>query len=153
MSTFGELCPLFNTGVYNELYLGMITGTLYTSVTMNFIGGPYANSASPTSFRFGRTVVVTGAWAKRKTTAPTTTANIYVGRRLLTATAAQTLFATLTFTTDVTTFPQITNYWQDLNFSTSMTLNTADVLDICQQNAAVDEGSVNALIIVQYREK
>jgi hypothetical protein len=149
MSDFGELCPLFNTGVYNELYLGRFTASVYTSATFNFLSSVGDPATAPSSFRFGRTVVVTEVYARRIGAITTATASLRVGRRTGSGTAAQSLFGTMTFGEDATAFPDFARAWQAMGI-TSMTLNTADVLDISACGVATD---ASYDIVVQYREK
>lgn len=149
MSDFGELCPLFNTGVYNELYLGRFTASVYTSATYNFLSSVGDPATAPSSFRFGRTVVVTEVYARRVGAVTTAAASLRVGRRTGSGTAVQSLFGTMTFGDDASSFPDYTRAWQAMGM-TSMTLNTADVLDISACGVATD---ASYDIIVQYREK
>lgn len=150
MSDFSELCPLFETGVYNELYLGDMTASIYDSATFNFLSSAGDPATAPSSFRFGRTVVVTEVWTKRKTDATplSHTICLYVGRRTGSGTATQSVFGTICFSMSTSTFPQIKNAWQAIG-PTSFTLHTADVLDI----SAVLPDALECEFIVQYREK
>ncbi len=150
MSDFGELCPLFETGVYNELYLGMLTGTIYTSATYNFMGPAAAPTADPTSFRFGRTVVVTEAYFRRLAAVAAPTVRLKIGRRTGSGTATQSFFGTLTILSNIATFPDILRAWQAMG-PTSFTLATADVLDISIDLGADAAGLYD--VIIQYREK
>ena len=150
MSDFSELCPLFTTGVYNELYLGDMTLSIYDSATYNFLSNPGSPATCPSSFRFGRSVVVTECWVKRKTQATplSHTICVYIGRRTGTGSAVQSLFGTITFSMSLSTFPNIVNAWQAMG-PTSFTLHTADVLDI---SCALPD-AMECEFIVQYREK
>lgn len=150
MSDFSELCPLFDTGVYNELYLGVMTFSIYDSATFNFLSSPGDPATAPSSLRFGRTIVVTECWAKRKlgATPLSHTICVYIGRRTGSGTAVQSLFGTICFSMSVSTFPNIMNAWQAMGM-TSMTLNTADCLDI---SAALPD-VMACEFIIQYREK
>ena len=149
MSDFGELCPLFNTGVYNELFLGRFTSSVYLSATYNFLSSVGDPATAPSSFRFGRTIVVTEVYVRRMGAITTTTCCLRVGRRTGSGTAVQSLFGSMTFGDDVSTFPDKHGAWQAMGMS-SMTLNTADVLDISPTGIALD---ASYDIIVQYREK
>jgi len=150
MSDFSELCPLFETGVYNEVYLGRMTLSIYASATHNFLSNPAAATAAPSSFKFGRTIVVTECWVKRKTAADgmSQTNCIYIGRHTGSGTAAASIFGTLTMESNVSTFPKIVNAWQAMG-PTSFTLHTADVLNI----STIPGDVMECDIIVQYREK
>lgn len=149
MSDFGELCPLFSTGVYNELFLGRFTASAYTSATYNFLSSIGDPATAPSSFRFGRTVVVTEVFMRRIGAVTTATASLRVGRRTGSGTAVQSLFGTMTFGDDASAFPDFARAWQAMGM-TSMTLNTADVLDISACGVATD---ASYDVVVQYREK
>lgn len=152
MSDFGELCPLFNTGVYNELYLGRFTTSIYTSATYNFLSSVGDPATAPSSLRFGRTIVVTGWWTRKKVANNNSaTVNIIIGRRTGSGTAVQSVFGTATYSIGITAFPDIVNSWRAGYMTACMTLNTADCLDI---STSVGEDDCPTLdIIIQYREK
>lgn len=159
MSDFSELCPIFNTGVYNELYLGTFTTSIYyTSITAitasgnNFLGRPGCAATVPSSFRFGRTIVVTGFWCKKKVANNNSVSvNIILGRRTGSGTAAASAFGTLCFAVGTTTFPDIVNAWQAGTMTVSMTLNTADCLNIA--NSVGEDDCPTLEVVIQYREK
>lgn len=150
MSDFSELCPLFETGVYNELYLGDMTLSIYTAPSFNFLSSCGDPGTAPSSLRFGRTIVVTEVWMKRKSDATplSQTICVYIGRRTGSGTTAATVFGTICMSMSMSTFPKIKHAWQAIG-PTSFTLNTADVLDI----AAVVPDALECEFIVQYREK
>ncbi len=159
MSDFGELCPIFSTGVYNELYLGRFTTSIYyNSVTAstaygnNFLSSPGLAAGVPASFRFGRTVVVTGWWTRKKVANNNSaTVNIIIGRRTGSGTAVMSIFGTATFSVGITAFPDIVHAWRAGYVTTSMTLNTADCLSITNDVGEDDGPTLD--VIVQYREK
>ncbi len=155
MSDFGELCPLFNTGVYNELYLGRFTTSVYyTSVTLtqNFLSCPGLPASNPSSLRFGRTIVVTGWWTRKKVANNNSaTVNIVIGRRTGSGTAAASVFGTATYSIGVTAFPDIVNAWRAGYMTACMTLNTADCLSI--SNSVGEDDCPTLDIVIQYREK
>jgi len=159
MSDFGELCPIFNTGVYNELYLGTFTTSIYynsiTAITAsgnNFLGCPGCAATVPSSLRFGRTIVVTNWWGRKKVANNNSVSVILIlGRRTGSGTAAASVFGSLTFECGTTTFPDIVNAWRQGQMTLSMTLNTADCLNIANSVGEDDGPTVD--IIVQYREK
>jgi len=64
MSDFGELCPLFNTGVFNEVTFPQINMTAVTACGNALLGTLTFTKAG--AFTFGRTVVVTGAFIRRR---------------------------------------------------------------------------------------
>lgn len=68
MSDFSELCPLFNTGVFQEITFPDIRMTAVTACGNVFLGTLTAGSTTkPGIFTFGRTVVVTDAFIKTRT--------------------------------------------------------------------------------------
>lgn len=155
MSDFGELCPLFNTGVYNELYLGTFSTSVYytsTTLTLNWMSNPSVPPDVPASFRFGRTVVVTGWWVRKKI-ANNNSADVYIylGRRTGTGTAAASVFGAATFSIGITAFPDIVNNWRCASITASMTLATADCLNFSNSVGENDGPTVD--IMIQYREK
>lgn len=159
MSDFGELCPIFNTGVHNELYLGRFTTSIYynsiTAVTAssnNFLSSPGLAADAPSSLRLGRTVVVTGWWTRKKVANNNSaTVNIIIGRRTGSGTAAMSIFGTATYSVGITAFPDIVNAWRAGYMTTSMTLHTADCLSIT--NTVGEDDGPTLDVIVQYREK
>ena len=151
MSDFGELCPIFNTGVYHELYLGRWTASVYSSATFNFMSSVGDPATAPTSFNLGRTVVVTNCWVRRKGAITTATVSLQIGRRTGSGTATQSLFGLLKLAEDATAHPDFDGNWQRLTMSTSMTLHTADYLDISDAVGVATNASFD--VIVQYREK
>ena len=154
MSDFSELCPLFSTGVYNELYLGEMTLSAYTLDLYNFMGSAGDAATAPTSLGFGRTVVVTEVWAKRHgtVTAYTATLCIVVGRRTGSGTATVSAFGTLTLSVS----SAVSGYAPQLRWipigPSSFTLNTADFLHIGALSNETDSAE-QIEFIVQYREK
>ena len=63
MSDFSELCPIFNTGVFSELY---IPGIAMTNITV--CGNAFDHTFTASSignFTFGRTVVVTDCYVRK----------------------------------------------------------------------------------------
>lgn len=150
MSDFSELCPIFNTGVYNELYLGRWTASVYTSATFNFLSSVGDPATAPASFNLGRTVVVTKAWLRRVGAVTTATCSYRLGRRTGSGTATQSIFGLLTISDDVTTHPDFAGNWQLISLTACMTLNTADYLDLSCVGVATD---ASFDVIVQYREK
>jgi len=93
---------------------------------------------------------VTEVYMRRVGAVTTATACLRVGRRTGSGTAVQSLFGTMTFGDDATAFPDIRGAWQAMGLTLSMTLNTADVLDISANGVATD---ASYDVIVQYREK
>ncbi len=155
MSSFGEICPLFNTGVYNELYLGVYTTSVYyqsTTLTLNILSNASVPPDVPALLKLGRTVVVTGWWTRKKiANNNSATVNLVIGRRTGSGTAAASVFGTATFSVGITAFPDLVHNWRPGYMTTSMTLHSADVLNITNTIGEDDGPTVD--IVVQYREK
>ena len=67
MSDFSELCPIFNTGVFQEITFPAISMTTITNCGNVFLGSLTAGSATkPSIFTFGRTVIVTDCFVKKR---------------------------------------------------------------------------------------
>jgi len=76
MSDFSELCPLFDTGVFQEITFPDIRMTGVTACGNVFLGTLTAAAATkPGIFTFGRTVIVTDAFIKTRTK-PTAAMNL-----------------------------------------------------------------------------
>ena len=151
MSDFSELCPIFNTGVYHELFLGRLTASLYTSATLNYFSSPGDPATAPISLNFGRTVVVTNCYVRRKGAITTATISLQFGRRTGSGTVDQSIFALLKFAEDTTTFPDKDGAWQQMTMTACMTLHTADFLSM--NDAVGNATNASFDVIVQYREK
>jgi len=153
MSDFGELCPLFSTGVFNEVVfprVGMsgisasgnaLYGSLWPSITMNGY------------FTFGRTVVVTDAFVRRYSL---NEASIVLYLRHHSAAIGAlsgvvgTVFGTCTITPTLSVFD---NYaWMAFGNVTSMTFTSTDILGIAPSlGTATSAGGYD--LIIRYREK
>ena len=66
MSDFSELCPLFETGVFSEILFPSIALS-GVSICANALDGTLrmTSNARAGYYTFGRTVIVTGAYARR----------------------------------------------------------------------------------------
>lgn len=159
MSDFGELCPLFNTGVYNEVTFMNIDGgtAVYATLSYNMLEGIGGGAAlqiaegladvSVSMFCFGRTVVVTDGWIQRYATNKTAQ-NLYFKHKI-SATAAGTTFATATITSTLSLFT--TNQFQRITVA-STTFTSSEVLGLIIGTITADTiGKYN--IILRYREK
>jgi hypothetical protein len=154
MSDFSELCPIFATGVYNELYLGTCTASIYdATATYNFLSSPGDPATAPASFSFGRTVVVTEVWARRHATATAYTATlcILIGRRTGSGTATISDFGTICISMSSALSTRMPLKWMVCT-PTSFTLNSADFLNISLSEVEVDSAE-EIEFIVKYREK
>ena len=147
MSDFSQLCPLFSTGVYNEITFPEFTCT-GLSTTNNALVGAVPKATQPGSFKFQRTVVVTAAYL-RKTDAAGTKTTVKLTRHAATGTAAGTVFASLAIT--ITTTKNPLNRWKKMTLATAKTFLAADVLGITTGAKMTDGGK--AAVIIRYREK
>ena len=149
MADFGELCPLFNTGVYKEVTFPCIAGISTASAAQNLLETRLeAAGSGKNTFNFGRTVVVTDAFIRRYLT-NLEAENLYLGSRLSAAAAAQTTFGTATVTTTLSIYT-IHNWWHMT--CVSKTITSAEVLSLGVGTlTAVTQGSYH--LIVRYREK
>ena len=147
MSDFSELCPLFNTGMYNELTIGQITFS-NLSTTNNALGGKYTKAAHPASIKFGRSVIVTNVFVKKLVTA-TSAIVLYAARLAATGTAAMTVFASLKQSTTVTV--HCVNRYRKMTQAANKNFNAADVLGFSGDNNAAAPGKYE--FIVQYKER
>jgi len=97
MSNFSELCPLFNTGVYNELTIPYVN-----------LASVSATSKASGGYVFGRSVIVTAAYICKHTafTATATATAVYLCRQT-TFDATKTVFATIALSaTDTVVVPR-----------------------------------------------
>jgi hypothetical protein len=148
MADFSELCPLFATGVFKEITFPNIDMNNIT-LSGNALYGSLASSITMVgNFTFGRTVVVTGAFARRRGASHTTEVNLYL-RHLTSATAAGTIFGTGTITSDLGV---LDNYaWTpfvvtDKTFTSNELLGLAPSLGALSGNGLYD-------IMIRYKEK
>jgi len=147
MSDFSELCPLFSTGVYNELTIGPLSFT-GLSLTNNAMAGVFGKASSPASLKFQRTVVVTKVFAQKDRVVGTKVI-IHAHRHKATGTAAGTAFATITWSTTDTLYPvgMIRKFTQTAN----KTFLAADVLGFNQVTKKTVPGRFR--FIIRYKEK
>lgn len=148
MSDFSELCPLFSTGVYNELTLGAVTFT-GISTTMNALAGTGTLAATPGSLKFDRTVIITRIYAQ-KLGAAGTQMGIIAFHHKATGTVAGTAFASILWTaTDAKFTP---NMIRKFTQASAKTFLAADVLGFSNKTGGTaDPGTYG--IIIRYKEK
>jgi len=150
MADFSELCPLFNTGVFNEITFPNIICTV-TSDTVNLLEGTCTAGAlaGQSNFTFGRTVIVTQAWI-RKWTANASTIWLHL-KHYTTAGATPTIFGT--FTSSVTATQRMIKYtWNAMTHSADKTFTSNEVLGFGIHCGTAASGGEYDLI-VQYKEK
>ena len=151
MSDFSELCPLFTTGVFNEV---TFPGPIYLSAVLtqvNLLAGTVA-AAKEGYFTFGRTVVVTGAFLRRLVATNTTeTSLILLHKTSGTAALTGTIFGSITLPlTGSAHFVGFT--WAPFIISAEKTFTSDEVLSL-QIDAALTVSSGAVELMVKYREK
>ena len=146
MSDFGELCPLFNTGVYNEVFFPAVAMTNITA-SGNALAGTLTASLCG-YFTFGRTVVVTDA-AVRKTVNPTAGQSLAL-QHFTSGLAAGTTFGTCVVSITLTGM-QVGYTWLWMTV-TSATFTSNDVLGLTVGTSTAS-GAGNYELMVRYREK
>lgn len=149
MSDFSELCPLFNTGVYNELTVPGITFNA-CSTTNNALGGILTRAACPCSFKFSRSVIVTKVFCVKES-APATTAIVLAMRMATTGTAAMTCFASLSVTTTSAASAGILYKPRPMTQASNQTFLAADALGFSLKTNKADAGEYS--FILRYKEK
>ncbi len=152
MSDFGELCPLFNTGVFNEVTFPDIKMTNVTACGNALIGTLTCASATRTAvWTFGRTVVVTGGFLRQR--ASVAIANTAVARLMhhTTMLAAGTEFATLAIQNTSSGF-ELGYTWMPFTTVTDKTFTSSEVLGFTMLTGTNASGGTFDLI-VRYREK
>ena len=137
MSDFSSLCPLFNTGVYGEL---TIPSVIVKSISTTTNIGP--------GIPFGRSVIVTAAYAKRQTDISTTVTYTVKLAKAASWAATQTVFASCKISATATTYP--VGRYKAMTV-TAKTFTATDVLHIMNSK---NEASMTTLdVIVRYKEK
>jgi hypothetical protein len=140
MADFSELCPLFNTGVFNEITFPAIRLLTSVTITANLLGGTGDPATIPSDFKFSRTVIVTEAFMRRYVVG-STDMNFHLGKRVGSGTAAATAKGTYTSTISLSIYDL--NNWKAFATVTAFTLNSADVLNLSM-------GTLTATVIGDY---
>ena len=148
MSNFSELCPLFETGVFNEITFPNLTKLTSVTVTANLLGGTGDPATCPSGFKFSRRVIVTNAYM-RKYFSNETLVNFHLGKRVGSGTANATAFGSYTGTATLSVYGN--GCYAAFGAFTATTLEAADVLNL-------SVGTVTATVhgdwdlIVRYKE-
>jgi hypothetical protein len=85
MADFGELCPLFTTGIFHEVVFPppMHLTSLGTGINLLFGSANASNGGNNSSaFTFGRTVVITEAFIIRELTNKTTETDVWLFHKM-----------------------------------------------------------------------
>jgi len=151
MSDFGELCPLFNTGMFHEIvFPGPIAltdvGTLQDLLagTANQSGGALASG-----FMFGRTVIVTEAFIQNYETTDVET-SIYLKHKTSgTQACAGTIIGTCTL--PVSGSAHGLGMWKPMVSFVGKTFTSNEVLALVKVSTNDDSGSIG--LMVRYKDK
>lgn len=146
MSDFGEICPLFNTGVFSEI---LFPGIRMTDVTL--CGNALDHTLTADSigdFTFGRTVVVTGCYVRKNASAAIDqslelqhkTSRLAIG----------TTFGTLVVANTVTGMA-VGQTWKGMTV-TEKTFTSSEVLGLTVAVGTAASGGIFD-IMVRYKEK
>jgi hypothetical protein len=138
---------LFNTGVFNEVTFHNFALTNITASGNALLGTQTIGAATRTVWTFGRTVIVTEAFLrKRSLVGDANTAQLVHHTSQL---AAGTVFATLEVTVSMSTQERYT--WANMNV-TAKTFTSSEVLGFSfPTGTAASGGSYD--LIVRYKEK
>jgi len=148
MADFGELCPLFNTGVFSEVTFPNIPMTA-VSTTSNALAGTLTYTVTKDVFTFGRTVVVTDALMKRNS--DICAAQSFWLAIATSAVATMSAFATMMMALSIS-FRSVGYTWIPFTFLASRTFTSTDVLCLTVGTVGATGAGTHDLI-VRYREK
>jgi len=147
MSDFGELCPLFNTGVFSEITFPNVRMSDVSSCA-NALFATYAAMASGSGyFTFGRTVVVSGAWLRKVVAGDG--AMIFNLNHHSSINSVGTSFGSLTVSVSVTGMGVLCGYVPMT--VTGMTFTSAEILGLSPATVTVSGTAVD--LIIRYKEK
>jgi hypothetical protein len=149
MSDFSELCPLFNTGMFNEVLFPDVHFTDVSACANALIATADAMESSEGNWTFGRTVIVTGAWFKKvSAVAELMQYNLMHHTSKL---AAGTVFGTIQISITVTGQPLGRGYIP-FTIATGATFASSDVLGLSPATVTNANGG-RFDFIVRYKEK
>ena len=151
MADFGELCPLFYTGVYSEVCFPKIPMTGHAGTTNALLGTLSITTSAEKAgaFTFGRTVVVTGAYVRHQGIAVKGEEALQL-KHCATLRASGTIFASVTI--------NVTQSFQDIYTYIPFTM-TGDKTFTSDEVLCFTDATVTALssgvydLIVRFREK
>jgi hypothetical protein len=150
MSDFSELCPIFNTGVFNEITFPNINMCAITLSGNALYGSLFPSITMQGYFTFGRTVVITEAFVRRlDASSVTISVNLYL-KHFSSVAAAGTVFASASVTSVTANLDPHAYY--PFTFSVSQTFTSTDILGLAPSVGAVS-GVGSFDLIVRYRDK
>jgi hypothetical protein len=147
MADFGELCPLFNTGVFNELVFPNVRLTVCTACVNVLFSTADSAASSLGNWTFGRTVIVTDAWLRRLASADS--AVVAELKHHTSNNAVGTTFASLTVSITLTGFG-VYQGWVPMTL-TDTTFTSTDVLGLCGASVVTSAGAYD--LMIRYKEK
>lgn len=146
MSDFGELCPLFNTGVFSEI---LFPGIRMTDVTLCGNALDHTLTASSLgNFTFGRTVVVTGCYVRKVASAAI--AQSLELQHKTSRLAAGTTFGTMVVSNTITGMA-VGQTWVGMTVA-EKTFTSSEVLGLTVAVGTAASGGIFD-ILVRYKEK
>lgn len=145
MADFSELCPLFNSGVFNEITFADMRMTTCATIYNGLVGS--LNYTRTAVFTFGRTVVVTGAFVRQYSRGASEM--IVILNHHTTQVAAGTVFGTLQFSITVSGIEIAT--WVPMTV-TEKTFTSSEVLGFSMATGTGANAGCYDLI-VRYKEK
>lgn len=147
MSDFSELCPLFSTGVFNEVTFTDLAMTALTGTIDNALVGTLTFTKVG-NFTFGRTVVVTGAFVRNRV--KPTAAMIMQLQHRTSQIATGTQFATLAIS--ITASGVEVYSWIPMNTVTNTTFTSDEILAFCTGTGTAS-GAGTYDLMIRYKEK
>jgi len=148
MSDFGELCPLFNTGVFGEVTFPVMTLSA-KDITVDLLAGS-TDQARPGYFTFGRTVIVTEAFLKRELINTTETTLWLKHKTSGTQALTGTVFGSITVPLSMSAHQH--GFWKGFKAFTGKTFTSDEVLCFAvASDLTVSSGKV--ALMVRYKEK
>jgi hypothetical protein len=153
MSDFSELCPIFNTGVFNEITFPKISFSAISASGNALYGSLWPSITMQGYFTFGRTVVITNAFIRR-ISLNEASQFIYLRRHNGAVSAVSGVAGTIFGTCTITPTASILDFhaWMPFGNVTSMTFTSTDILGIAPATGTATSAGVFDLII-RYREK
>ena len=148
MSDFSELCPLFETGVFNEVCFPKVGMSGITASGNALYGSLFPSTTMEGNFSFGRTVVVTEAFVRRNSL--NEASNFLYLKHFTSQLAAGTIFGTVTITPTVSI--QDFYAWKAWGNVTDKTFTSDEILGISPATGtATSAGAYD--FIIRYRDK
>lgn len=149
MSDFGQLCPLFESGVFNEVLFPDIHMTDVSICANALVGTKEGMVSAMGEWTFGRTVIVTEAWVKKVSVVAST--EQYDLMHHSSQLAVGTVIGTVQLSTTITGQPVGKGYIP-FTIPTAFTFASSDVLGLIP---SASEASVPGYIdlLVRYKEK